>query len=1274
MLEVSESRVWFDDFEVDLPAGEVRKRAKVKLPEQPFRLLQALHEHPGETVSARSYHDAAKVLCSVSPRKFRWQMLLSQPYSRMSALAVLAALLAVVVPPGPLFAQTTVSTGSIVGTVSDPTGAVISGATLKITNVNTQQVTNVVTNSSGWFNSGVLIPGDYRTQISAPGFSAAEAVMTVLVGNTATVNATLRIGKEKEVVEAQDSALQVNTEQATVEGVLSDQQIKNLPVNGRNFLDLAQLEPGVQIQDGGNFGKDGYSSLSFGGRSGRTARIEVDGIDVSDEIFGSTTTNIAASAIQEFQLSQSSHDLPTELTTSGAVNVTTRSGSNTIHGEAFDFFRDSSLAAALPAPPGLSEPFQRSQYGGSVGGPVLKDKFFYFLDGERTLQHEQAPVLVAAPFEQFSGSFSAPFHETNLMAKADYQLSWVHMFYRFSYFTNQLIANGGLGFSLYGAKNVTRTQVAGLDFVRGSFSHSFRFGYLKTVHDTTDATTNSGLPLGDYPLNLTLGNTGLVTGAAGNALWVIAQSNYQVKYDGSKTAGSHILRYGLTFNRIAVAGHVPFGALAPSLSTNVGRYEETFAANSCGAGIPCFPGGISNPLNYPVESVNVGNELGYVTPFPGLGLPAGAYFYHRLGAYVGASSKWKRNLTVTYGVRYAREPGRSDSEFPAIPQLNTLIPGLGNPVRNPETNFAPQLGFAWDVGGKGQTVIRGGIGLFYENVLTSVAPQDAEYRTPLGNVFAQQPAACAGTGLAQPVAISPTRTLPLPTFCGTANGDQIAIGKVAHKIAAFQRQYQTDSPFSLTAPNPNYVGSLLNQGLGSFGWLYDPNFRTPRSVEMNIGMQHEIRPGIVFSADLLRNVQTHYFLGIDENHTGDVHFFNRAAALEAIAATDQSFGCGTGTDPKSIQCAIGAGAQITDFAGNGLTTPTDFGAVCSFKSAVTPAGTYGCAFPGINPNGPALLFAQSIGRSVYNALQVKLTENVPHPFAGLRELNFQVSYALSRLENSGGSTPANALASDQDAGVDALDNASPNRYFGPSSLDRTHQLSFGGYADLPRGFQLSLISHFWSPLSNSLVVPNTNLGAGEIFRTDFTGDGTIQDPVPGTHVGSFDRGINASNINRVLTNYNNNVALQLTPAGQVLVKNGLFTAAQLGVGDALCYSNANNLPVKSKSLCAVAPPVPPAPPGQVNLSWLRALDLKIAWSYAIREGIVIQPSAGFYNLFNFANFDLPGTQLNGLLTGAVGQINGTTQTGHNVDRVGVGTGVYSLGAPRQLEFGLRLTF
>lgn len=157
---------------------------------------------------------------------------------------------------------------------------------------------------------------------------------------------------------------------------------------------------------------------------------------------------------------------------------------------------------------------------------------------------------------------------------------------------------------------------------------------------------------------------------------------------------------------------------------------------------------------------------------------------------------------------------------------------------------------------------------------------------------------------------------------------------------------------------------------------------------MNIGVQRELRPGMIFSADFVRNVQTHYFLGIDENHTGDIHYFNKAAALQAISATNQFVNCGTGTDFSSIQCAIAAGAQMSDYANNGLTSSGDFNAVCSFPSPTAPGSRYGCAFPGINPKAPPLSFFASIGRSVYNGLQTKLTANVQHLFRGVRALKF----------------------------------------------------------------------------------------------------------------------------------------------------------------------------------------------------------------------------------------------------------------------------------------------
>ena len=828
--------------------------------------------------------------------------------------AVLSAAAMLLSIPGTSFAQTTVGTGSIVGTVSDPSGAVVSGAKVTITNVANGQLINLTANSSGSFNSGALIPGNYKTQVAAKGFSTAEVSLAVLVGNTATVNVNLEIGQKSQIVEVQAFTLQVNTEQATVQGVLNAEQIENLPVNGRNFLDLAQLEPGVQIQDGQTFDptKAGYSSISFGGRFGRTARIEVDGVDVSDETVGTTTMDIPASGIQEFQLSQSSLDLSNELTSSGAVNVTTRSGTNAIHGEAFGLFRDSSMAAALPTPPGLKAPFQRSQYGGRVGGPIIKNKFFYFVDAERTLQHEQAPLLVGAPFQQLSGTFNSPFLEDNLLTKADYQLTKsAHVFYRFSYFKNSLLANAGLGFSVYDNKDITRTHVIGVDFNTGSFTHSVRFEYLKFQNQIVDATIGSSLPLANYPVEIQMGSTGLVTGPNYLAPQSTLQSNHQLKYDGSKTLGSHIIRYGFDWNHIVGGGFAAFQSIVPFLFTNVGSLETTFAQ----AGP--FPGGASNALNYPVEYVQLGNGLGYSTTTPAFGFPAGGITDNRIGAYLGDGWKLKKNLTLTYGLRYVRDSGRTDSNLPGIPELNQALPGLGNPVRQPNLNLAPQLGVAWDPTGHGKTSIRAGIGLFYENAIWNNVAFDAPGREKTG-AFGQFPTACNGANTPLPVVAS-GGPLPLATFCGTASGGLVAIGTVANQIEAYQRQYQALSPFNVNLANPNYVGSLLSQGLG-FGRasMFDPNYRSPRSVQINAGIQRQIRPGMVLTADFVRNVQTHYLLGIDENHAGDIRYFNKTGALDAINATNAQFGCAPGV--AGIQCAINAGANMAAYAGNGLTS------------------------------------------------------------------------------------------------------------------------------------------------------------------------------------------------------------------------------------------------------------------------------------------------------------------------------------------------------------------
>jgi len=594
------------------------------------------------------------------------------------------------------WAQSTVGTGSITGTVTDPTGAAVSGAKVVITNTGTGQALNLATNAEGAYASGSLDPGTYRVQVSAKGFSSVNETIGVEVGNTSSANIKLQLGQESQVIEVQASTVAVNTEQAEVQGVLNSDQIANLPVNGRNFLDLAQLEPGVQIQDGQNFDptKAGYSSISFGGRFGRTARINVDGVDISDETVGTSTSNIPASAIDEFQLGQSSLDLSNDLTSSGAVNVTTKSGTNTLHGEAFGFIRDHSFAASAPG--GHDYPFQREQFGGNVGGAIIKNKLFFFADGERTKQDAFAAVsLAGSPFASLSGGFSQPFRESNLLGRIDYNFgNGAKAFYRYSYFANSLFATFGFGFQVYDNKDYSRTHVVGVDFTTGSYSHSIRYSFLKFQNQIKDVTSgNAALPFS---------STGLEIGDTTQSLFgpnLLApqstpQQNNELKYDGSKVLRSHTIRYGMSFNHIQGGGFADFFGTAPRVrfsvtSTNCGA-SGTEACSAFAAAGP-FPGGTANPLNWPVNRLTVGNGQGFNTLEPALGFPAGGLGPdNRIGLYVGDSWKIKPNFTLSFGLRYDRDTGRTDSDLPADPTINAAFPGYGNQVKQANLNLAPQ--------------------------------------------------------------------------------------------------------------------------------------------------------------------------------------------------------------------------------------------------------------------------------------------------------------------------------------------------------------------------------------------------------------------------------------------------------------------------------------------------------------------------------------------------------------------------------------------------------
>ena len=1173
----------------------------------------------------------------------------------LACLAVgLAINLSLVTPAN---AQVSTSTGSVSGTVTDATGAVVAGAKITITHKATGQVIKVTSNSAGAYTSGALVPGNYVVRVEAPGFKTAELSVAVEVGTSATGNITVEVGQASETIEVSTSVVQTNTEQATVQGVLTGAQMDTLPVNGRNFLDFAQLEPGVQIQEGSTFDptKNGFSSISFDGRFGRTARIEVDGVDISDETVGTTTQNIPASAIQEFQLSQSSLDMSTELTSSGAVNVTTRSGTNDFHGQLYGLFRDNAIAAALPGTPAPT--FQREQFGGRAGGFIIKDKLFWFIDAERSKQDLGAAEPFSPPFDTLPTSLQEPFREVQTDARLDWNIKGsAHMFYRFNFDQNSQIRPYGSASSLQGFENENHTpsQTVGADFNTGSFSHSIRFQYLKFRNAIADGTSSiaAGVdnPIPGLGINIgapVLGNCVLSGGGAycgGPNLLApqqTFQSNHQIKYDGSKPIRNHLLRYGVSYNHIQGGGLAAFFTY-PQVGTTA-------------------PGTSSDPTSYTIDYAFLGNGVGFSTPNKAFGLPAGGLGPdNRFEWYIGDAWKVRHNLTLTAALHYVFDTGRVDSNLGPEPVLNMWGPGLGNQVRTPYDNFAPQLGIAWDIMGDGKTVIRAGGGLYYENSIWNNVLFDSPARIAQG-IFAYTPLVCYADA-PQPIAwpTTPTGSIPggtinadgtvSPTFCGST------IASAGNQVIALSNAFKAAAA-SVTGlqPNPNYIGTTLNAANANGFDVFNPNYRTPRSWQMNVGVQREILPGMVFSADYIRNIGEHYLLAIDMNHSGAARSFNLPNAMAARDAAQIANGCSAGAG--QVSCMITnlgqAGAQAA-YSGAGLDSniAVTGGAPCSF-----------CAFPGINPvsgnSGTVgtLDMLSPVGRSVYNGLQIKLVENVNKPFLGVKHASFQFSYSLSKFVSQ---------VQDQDFINLATNNDNPLQFTGPNGLDRTNQFSFGGTFLLPAFTQLSFIGHFYSPLPQNILMPSVTSG-GEIFATDWLGSGlgsgSAGEPVPGTQIGQFMRGTNAGSLQNVINTYNNKYAGTLTPAGSQLVNSGVMTASEMA------------------ALGWVMPTLPNVAPGAVNFPWLKSFDLEMAWPIPLlKEGrLKITPSVSIFNLFNFRNSFLPGNlPLPNLSPGgnngtiAPGFIGGVTSSGLTPYYASFQSGTYALGAPRQFEFGLKL--
>jgi hypothetical protein len=1205
-----------------------------------------------------------------------------------------------------------VNGGAIQGTVTDPSGASVAEATITITNTDQGTTRTASTDKSGFYSVGPLIPGAYLLSISAPGFQRLEVKTRILTGTATPGSFKLAVGQSSDTIEVSAGDVQVNTDQAGVSDVITREQIASLPVNGRNFLDLAQIEPGVQLTNGNTFDptKSGYTGISVNGTSGRTTRILLDGQDITDEFVGTTIFNVSQGAINEFQLSRSTQDVAGEVTSQGAVQVSTRSGTNAIHGEAFYIFQDQRAldsnpnAVADPNGNHIAPYFQRNQYGGSVGFPIIKDKLFAFGNAERIVQNSQSPsglgsLFISSPVGVAHPTIGTPYRQTYSTVRLDYSGPFGgHYFARGNYNVDSTLTAGGTTrFAAYPNRDNTFGGAFGADFSHGRFTHSFRGSYEKFHNLITDSSATSGYnPLVTTNGPVAVSYSGQIYfGPNANAPQATFQSDKQLRYDGSYTVGTHNIRFGGAMNRIQSGAYAAFYGIAPRINpTSANLLAGTVTATNPGglgcngvAGAAACPGDPINGYNsfattsQTATGITLGNGQGYSNNNANFGLPGGGTGSWRFSGYIADAWKVTPSFTFTAGLRYSVDTNRQNNSVPqpTCADLSatvasvcsglagtTTLSSLWNPdytqkyINQPYSNLGPQIGVVYSPGNH-KTVLRAGFGLFYESVVFNNS-SNAE-----GNILKVAPSFARVYPCSSALSVTyPDGTIHTTSPDGTSFAtlcQRQTISQAASQVAALSKQYQAVTKANSGLTNGTYLGNTLNaQG------LYAQPYRQPLSEQWNFGLQREIFKGAVLSADYIHN--TTYRIGqqIDLNHMGAARTLNTTYALAAINRLAAAQGCPTATAATSqavVSCLIGKGQSIANFQSSGL----DGGTYTSsnnyqYAGRATPA-----AFPGLNPNLGSGAFIRPTGRSGYDALQVVYRQSTAHPVRGIEHGNFQISYNLSKIV----SNLSSGTAGDQFFTSNAYDNDNPGQYFGRNGLDRKHQLSFGGALNLKYGPEVGIIGHFFSAQPATLV-----LDGASIFTTDITGDGSTGDVAPGTLPGDYMHAIKSDSLANYVTTFNGASAGRPTPAGQALINAGLISLSQL------------------TALKGVVQPLAQLPTNRaINNPMFRSVDLN--FSYPIRfnkvhEGLSLTPKIAFYNVGNFSNFANPAaatlqntTTANTCAASVGGTFNACPggagfYTGINdfasasARRTYRGVGTFSQGAPRQTEFQLTATF
>ncbi|MEK6284836.1 MAG: carboxypeptidase regulatory-like domain-containing protein [Acidobacteriota bacterium] len=752
-------------------------------------------------------------------------------------------------------------TGTITGVVTDATGAVVAGARITITNRATGLSRNLTTSAEGDYSAVALPPGDYQVTAEAMGFSVLERTATVEAGTTTTVNLQVQIGITENITVSSVTPL-IHYDGHQVGGLVSRNQIENLPLNGRNFLDLAKLEPGVTNATPSTNNRVFVPVLGTGvfvaPRIGNT-RVTVDGANIVTIGNLSAILQISQEVVQEFQLSTVNFDLSTSLTTNGAINIVTRSGGNEFHGSGFYFYRDHTLAAdpGLQRDPNNPDPFfQRSQFGYHLGGPIARDHAFFFTSYER---NDQRGVFSVQPrtseFAPLGGVFPSPFLGNQFNVRFDVRLNQDHnAFIRYTHDGNSLFGpNEGNSNTLPSAwsrvKNWVDQSIGGITSVLSpGLVNDLRFSYFFVSTGETPATAED-CPgcLGVGVPRINIADAEVSFGQARGFSFV--GRRYQLTESLAWQRGNHSLRFGFDWEHAATSTQLITNepATIQLYSPEEVRRFNTTAAPSAQIPLPSSFSTLDDILRLSLRSLLTG--IG-----PGLTPQRDFRKRRHLDLYrLYAADTWRidSRLTVNYGLAWSYEPNSLNTDL-SKPKLLTAIlgpDGLGPPVAQKD-NFSPTVGFAWAATRDGKTVIRGGAGRYFDPVSFNGLNLERE-RLALSPAGTGRRTNISGTGI-----FLDGRALDFqsPTAFTGADLQNILPGIRAKLL---QQRNPDNRDFTFRNLDLDKAGSNL----------YDPLYEAPYALHLNVGVQREIARDLVLSADFAWRRFLHTFLGgIDYNH------------------------------------------------------------------------------------------------------------------------------------------------------------------------------------------------------------------------------------------------------------------------------------------------------------------------------------------------------------------------------------------------------------------------